>query len=270
MQNYLVKFEKYMKLRNFSFSTIKTYMSCLKNWIKYFNNDIWRFNDENIEKFLLNMHDKKYSPKTINLYYNVIKTFSKDILWIRINFRLQRVKNVKLLPKVMNKSEILKMVDSLDNQKHKLIINLAYSGWLRVSEVVNLRVKDLDFENNLINIKLSKGNKNRITLLPEKIKKNLQEFIRFKNMNDYIFVSYNWDKLTTRTLQKIFECWTKKCNLNPDYTFHSLRHSFATHLLENGTDIRYIQELLGHSNIKTTQAYTQVMNKSLKNIKSPL
>lgn len=270
MQNYFEKMKNYMKLRNFSIRTIKTYMYSLENWMKYFENDIWKINNENIERYLINMYDKKYSPKTVNLYYNVIKVFSKDILWIRLNFKLQRVKNVKLLPKVINKSEILKIIDSVDNQKHKLIIYLTYSGWLRVSEVVNLKVKDLDFENNLINIRLSKGNKDRITLLSEKIKNDLQEFIKFKKMNDYVFDSYNWNKLTTRTLQKIFKNWVKNCNLNPDYSFHSLRHSFATHLLENGTDIRYIQELLGHSNIKTTQIYTQVMNKNLKNIKSPL
>jgi site-specific recombinase XerD len=149
------------------------------------------------------------------------------------------------------------------------MIALAYSGGLRVSEIINLKIKDLDLAELIIHIKNAKGNKDRITVFPEKLVMDLRKLIANKNFNDYVFASERGGKLTERTAQKIFENALKKSEIKKEATFHSLRHSFATHLLENGTDVRYVQELLGHSNIRTTQIYTKVTNPKLKNIKSP-
>jgi len=151
-----------------------------------------------------------------------------------------------------------------------LIISLSYGAGLRISEAQNLKVKDIDFDELTIHIKNAKGKKDRITILPEKIKNDLQKALSFKDQNDFIFESERGGKLSTRTLQKIFEKALMKTGIKKPATFHSLRHSFATHLLENGTDIRYVQELLGHQNIRTTQIYAHVTNPNLKNIKSPL
>ncbi len=150
------------------------------------------------------------------------------------------------------------------------MISLGYACGLRVSEVVNLKVQDLDINELIIHIKNSKNKKDRITILPEKLQSNLRNIIADKNPTDYLFISNRMNKLTTTSLQKMFRESLSKTKINKPATFHSLRHSFATHLLENGTDIRYVQELLGHSNIRTTQIYTQVTNPKLKNIKSPL
>jgi len=147
---------------------------------------------------------------------------------------------------------------------------LSYGAGLRISEVVNLKVKDINLEELTIHLKNAKGKKDRITIFPEKIKNDLQNLITSKNLNDYLFESERGGKLTERTAQKIFEKALQQSGIKKEATFHSLRHSFATHLLENGVDVRYVQELLGHQNIRTTQRYTQVTNPKLKNIKSPL
>jgi site-specific recombinase XerD len=147
---------------------------------------------------------------------------------------------------------------------------LAYGAGLRVSEIINLKVKDVELEELVIHIKDAKGKKDRITVFPESLKINIEKLIIGKNGNDFIFESERGGKLTERTVQKVFENALKKSRIKKQATFHSLRHSFATHLLENGVDVRYVQELLGHQNIRTTQIYTQVTNPSIKRIKSPL
>jgi site-specific recombinase XerD len=150
------------------------------------------------------------------------------------------------------------------------MVTLAYAGGLRVSEITNLKVKDVNINELTIHIKGAKGNKDRITLFPEKLKNNINNLIGGKINNDFIFASERGGKLTERTAQKVFEHALEKSGIQKNATFHSLRHSFATHLLENGVDVRYVQELLGHANIRTTQIYTKVTNPALKKIKSPL
>jgi site-specific recombinase XerD len=171
---------------------------------------------------------------------------------------------------VLSKKEIIEILKQIKNPKHKLIIALSYTAGLRVSEVTNLKVMDMNLEELTIHIKDAKGKKDRLTIFSEKIKLPLQKLITLKNKNDFIFESERGGKLSERTVQMIFEKALKRSGIKKDASFHSLRHSFATHLLENGTDVRYVQELLGHQNIRTTQIYTKVTNPSLKNIKSPL
>jgi site-specific recombinase XerD len=171
---------------------------------------------------------------------------------------------------VLSKSEIEKIINSIDNKKHRLLISLSYGAGFRVSEAINLKIKDINLDELTIHIKDAKGNKDRITVFPEKLKSSLHELTDFRNNNDYVFASERGGKLTERSAQKIFENALKKSGVQKDAPFHSLRHSFATHLLENGVDVRYVQELLGHQNIRTTQLYTKVTNPNLKKIKSPL
>jgi site-specific recombinase XerD len=149
-------------------------------------------------------------------------------------------------------------------------LSLAYGSGLRVSEVVALKVQDLDFEELTVLLKQAKGQKDRISVMPQGLIDDLKNLVAGKEKGDFVFASERGGKLTTRTAQKVFENALWLSGIKKDATFHSLRHSFATHLLENGTDVRYVQELLGHQNIRTTQRYTQVTNPKLKNIKSPL
>ena len=174
------------------------------------------------------------------------------------------------MPVVLSRTEIFKILKSLQNPKHKLLLALAYGAGLRVSEVVSLKVQDLDCQELTVHIKKAKGQKDRISILPERLVIDFKNIIAEKTKEEFLFASERGGKLTIRSAQKIFANALHNSCINKDATFHSLRHSFATHLLENGTDVRYVQELLGHQNIRTTQRYTRVTNPRIKNIKSPL
>ena len=150
------------------------------------------------------------------------------------------------------------------------MVSVAYGAGLRVSELVNLKIRDVDLDELTIHVKIGKGKKDRISIFPEKLRPELRKLILERDFKEFVFESERGGKLTTATAQKVFKNALKKARIQKPATFHSLRHSFATHLLENGVDVRYVQELLGHANIRTTQIYTKVTNPKLKNIKSPL
>lgn len=270
MQYYLTKVEMELKLRNYSPKTIKAYISCLRDYFRYKKRDVGHLDEENIKSFLLKLQDSNLAPQTVNLHLNSIKYFYRDVLKIPQKISLKFSKRSQKLPIVLSRPEINQIISSISNNKHKLIIALSYGAGLRISEANNLRVCDIDFTKLTIHLKESKGKKDRITVLPEKLVNDLQKLTVLKDSNDFVFESERGGKLSTRTLQKVFENALKKSKCNKSATFHSLRHSFATHLLENGVDVRYVQELLGHANIRTTQIYTHVTNPNLKNIKSPL
>lgn len=270
MQSYLLDLQRELKYRNYSSRTIEIYTTCVEYFLRYIKNDISKISKETIIDFTLHLQSKNKVPKTINLYKDSIKFFIKEILKLDLDFDIKLSREAKKLPIVLSKEEILKIIGITDNLKHKLLLSLSYASWLRVSEIINLKVLDINLEEWSIHIKWTKWNKDRITIFSEKLKNDLWKIILFKDKNDYLIESERWWKLTTRTAQIIFKNALKKAWIKKEATFHSLRHSFATHLLENGTDIRYIQELLGHASIKTTQIYTKVMNPNLKNIISPL
>jgi len=269
-QNYLLALERELKYRNYSSRTIEAYTACIKYFIQFIKNDISKISKETIIDFTLHLQTKNKAPKTINLYKEAIKFFTKEILKLNLDFEIKLSREVKKLPIVLSKEEILKIIENTTNQKHKILLSLSYSSGLRVSEIINLNVSDIDLEWLTIHIKLAKWQKDRITIFSEKLKTYLWKIILYKNKFDYLIESERWWKLTSRTAQIIFKNALKKYWIKKESTFLSLRHSFATHLLENAIDIRYIQELLWHSSIKTTQIYTKVMNKKFKNIISPL
>ncbi len=262
--------EDELRLGNYSFKTIKNYLYALKCYLAFKKSACEKPDIENIKCFLLKKLASGASPQTINLFLSSIKFFYYHVIKTNEKINIRFAKKTRHLPVVLARSEIQSMIACISNGKHKLLIALAYGAGLRVSEVVDLKVKDVDFSELVVHLKEAKGKKDRITVFPEKLKTGIQNLIAGKDKNDFLFASERGGKLTTRTAQKIFENAMKKTSIKKDATFHSLRHSFATHLLENGTDVRYVQELLGHQNIRTTQRYTQVTNPCLKKIKSPL
>ena len=266
----LKKLENECKLRNYSAQTIKSYKICIKLFLKKIGKDANNIKENEIIDFLLFLQDQKKAPKTINLYKQVIKFFFKEVVKSKIEINIHFSKDVKKLPIILTKSEIIEIIENIKNAKHKLIISLWYWAWLRVSEIISLKVWDFDLENLTIHIKWGKWWKDRITIFPEKLKVDIIKLSWLKNWDDLLIESERWWKLTTTSLQKVFKKALNKAWIKKQATFHSLRHSFATHLLENWTDIRYIQNLLWHSNIQTTQIYTKVMNPKINNIKSPL
>jgi site-specific recombinase XerD len=208
---------------------------------------------ENLRRELLS---RKYSYKTVKAYFY----FNRDFL----NF-------IHKKPVVLSNEEIAKILDSVDNIKHKAILMLVYSAGLRVGEVVKLRPEDIDSKRMLIHIKGSKGRKDRYTILFETALKFLRQYWKKYKPGKWLFeCARDRRYISTRTVQAIFEHAREKAGIRKNVTFHSLRHSFATYLLEAGTDLRYIQELLGHKSSKTTEIYTHVSSKAIEKIRSPL
>ena len=270
MEDLLKQVETEIKIRNYSSKTLKSYLNCLREYLQYKKTNLEKIDPQNIKEFLLHKQEKKLSPQTINLYLNAIKFFYKEVLGTSEKINIRFAKKSKKLPVVLSHQEVLGIIESIKNSKHRLMISLSYGAGLRISEITNIRVKDLDLENLTIHLKEAKGKKDRLTIFPEKLKTHLQNLIAGKEKNDLLFESERGGKLTERSVQKVFQTALQKTGIKKSATFHSLRHSFATHLLENGTDVRYVQELLGHANIRTTQIYTKVTNPALRNIKSPL
>jgi integrase/recombinase XerD len=270
LQELLIKIKNELGLRNYSSKTIKSYIFCLEEYFKYIKTITNEPDIGLIKKYLLDRKEKGISSQTVNLHLQAIKYFYREICKSDKNIDIKFAKTPSKLPIVLSRKEIETIIEKINNPKHKIMILLAYGAGLRVSEIVNVKIKDIDFGELTIHLKGAKGNKDRITIYPEKLKNNLLNLSAGKKGNDFVFASERGGKLTERTAQKIFENALARSGIKKDASFHSLRHSFATHLLENGVDVRYVQELLGHVNIRTTQLYTKVTNPNLKRIKSPL
>jgi len=259
----MAKLSQEMRIRNFSQKTIKVYL--------YYNRELLRFASYKSPKEISKRDIKDYldflvsqgrSASTINLAINALKFYYEGVLgrkFFSFNLGIKRPKKGKKLPVVLSKQEILSMIETMDNSKHKLAIELLYGSGLRVSELVNLRISDIDFNRKVINIRAGKGNKDRITIIPVKVLKKLSLYLSEFKPLEFIFESYEpGKKLSSRSVQKIVSEAGQKAGIRKKISAHCLRHSFATHLLEQGTNLRYIQELLGHARLETTQVYTKV------------
>ena len=271
-RNPIYNLERELRIRGFSSKTVKAYLHYNIALLKFKSKSPKNINSDDIKEYLLYLKNKNLSNATLNVAINATKFYYTQILRRKffVNKEIIRTKKSKKLPEVFIKDEIKKILATIQNVKHKLILAMMYSSGLRVSEVINVRVGDLDFENNILKVKLAKGVKDRITILSKKIVRILKKYVKNKETGDYVFESVRGAKLSERSVQKIFTQALKKSEIKKKASCHSLRHSFATHLLESGTDIRYIQELLGHKRLETTQIYTKVANNKLKNIKNPL
>lgn len=266
----LKKLKDHLKLKGYSPKTIRAYCGCARKLYQRFQKPLNEVTATEFRAFLLGLIDKNYSAQTINQYQATLKYILRHLYQTPFNFNLPRSKRAKTIPTILNRLEIRQVLEQIKNPKHHLLVALAYASGLRVSEVVNLKIQDFDFTETILQIKSAKGQKDRLTIFPKKLAPALKNQAAGRDQNDYLFQSQQGGKLTARTAQKVFKQALVKAGITKPATFHSLRHSFATHLLENGTDIRYVQALLGHKNIKTTQRYTQATNPKLKNIRSPL
>lgn len=252
------KFEDELKLRGYSKKTISAYLRYVKI---FFDSKL------SSREFLLKLIKQGKGSETVRAAGFAVKLFEK----IKNNLDFSEIPNMKKgtrLPIVLSKQEIQKMVLVITNLVHRLIIKMLYSAGLRASELRNLCWEDINFYRNTIHIKKGKGNKDRIVMLSHRLKKDLREFTL--NKEGPVFKTRRGNKYSLRSIQKIVSTAAKKAGIKSKITPHSLRHSFATHLLENGIDIRHIQKLLGHARLQTTQIYTQICGSDLSKIKSPL
>ncbi|MBV6441586.1 MAG: IS91 family transposase ISTha3 [Saprospiraceae bacterium] len=179
-------------------------------------------------------------------------------------------KKAQKLPNVLTEEEVSALLKAVDNPKHRCLLMLIYSGGLRLGEVINLRLPDLQPEQNRLFVRAGKGNKDRCTILSEKAWQYLKTYIEVYQPTEWVFEGATGGQYGERSVQEIFTRAKMRSMINPDATVHTLRHSFATHLLEKGVDLRYIQELLGHASTKTTEIYTHITKKGWDKIKSPL
>jgi integrase/recombinase XerD len=264
MEGLIEKLKRELEIRNFSKNTVKGYVYSVDIFLDFSKNQ--GLNESSVKNYIQKSLSRK-NPSSVRKDLFAIKFFFEKVLNQKLN--LPNPKKNSTLPNILTVEEIRKMIAVTNNIKHRLVIKLLYGCGLRVSEIVNLKNEDLNFEENLIHVKLAKGKKDRFVKIPDSIKEELKNYSNIVNER-VLFPSNRGGKLTKDTIQKIVQNSSKKSDIKKRVYPHLLRHSFATHLLENGTDIRIIQKLLGHSDIKTTQRYTQISQASIKNIKSPL
>jgi len=270
VEDYLEKVKRFLVLWNYSRKTVDNYLSCLRKFFEYVIDKDLDFSKETLEEYCIYLLEKDYAPQTVHLYINAISFFYKQILEFKFKVKFSVPKRSRKLPVVLSREEIRKILLNIVNVKYYLIVALAYGAGLRVSEVLSLKVLDIDLVEKVVFVRQGKGRKDRITVFPEMLFDKMSKYLLGRDAEEFLFLSNRGGKLTTRSAQKIFENVLRKVGIKKKATFHSLRHSFATHLLENGVDVRYVQELLGHGNIRTTQLYTKVTDLGLKNIHSPL
>ena len=201
---------------------------------------------------------------SIKFYYEIVHGMPNRF------YSIERPRKEKHLPEVLSKEEIIKMINNTNNIKHRCIVGLLYSSGLRRSELLNLKVTDIDSKRMVVKIKNAKGNKDRISILSLSILRDLQLYYKEYRPKQYLFEGRKGDKYSATSVLNITSMSAKKAGIFKKVTPHMLRHSFATHLLENGTDIRHIQLLLGHNSTKTTEIYTHVANRSFMEIKDLL
>lgn len=261
----LSKLSKEISARGLSNKTKKSYLNIFINFKKFTKKKLTQSSEEDLKNYLAFLKNKGYSNITLNLVISAMK-FTFEVF--DLNIKIKRPKRERHLPFVLSKEEIAKIINSLSNPKHRLILKTIYGLGLRISELADLKPENIEFERKMVLIKDAKGKKDRYVMLPEKLAEDLKSYI-YLNKGKYLFEG-RAGKLSLKTIQKIFENSVKKAGIKKNVSCHTLRHSFATHLLENGVDIRIIQKLLGHSKLETTQIYTHVSNIQIKNIKSPL
>ncbi|MCX6785142.1 MAG: tyrosine-type recombinase/integrase [Candidatus Komeilibacteria bacterium] len=259
-------------IRGFSKRTIKAYLDINLKFLEFLNKSAKEATAQDIKNYLLFLKSKNYTNTSLNLTISALKFYFEQVLKRKLFFNVIRPKKEQYLPTVLSKEEIIKLIEGTSNLKHALLLSLLYGSGLRVSEVVGLKINQLDLEANRVLIKAGKGDKDRFTVLSKHSVELLKEYLlAVSGEQIYVFPGASGrGHLTERSVQKIFDQAAERAGIKKSASCHSLRHSFATHLLENGTDIRVIQKLLGHHNIKTTQIYTQVSNSMLGRVVSPL
>lgn len=262
-----------LKELRYSTSTEKTYKNALEDYLNYHHSiDIDKLNEGHIQSFLRHLvMERNVSTSYQNQAINAIKFYYERVLGgQRKTYFIDRPKMEKTVPIVLSEEEIIRILKNISNIKHKAILMVIYSAGLRISECVHLKIKDIDSKRMQIRIEQSKGKKDRYTLLSVKTLEILRSYFKEYKPKEYLFEGQNGSVYSVRSIQNIFRDAVEKAKITKKVSVHSLRHSFATHLLENGTNLRYIQSLLGHSNSKTTEVYTHVTTKGFEQLKSPL
>lgn len=267
-ENYLQK----LQIKKYSNNTIKNYVSCFEKFINHFKNkDINDLDENDVRTYISFLVDTERSNPYINQSINSIKFYYEVVMGMPNRFySIERPRREKKLPVVLSKEQVKLVINSSNNIKHKCIISLLYSAGLRRSELVNLKLTDIDSQRMLIRVQAAKGKKDRYTILSERTLLDLREYYKEWRPKEFLFEGQFGGQYNSNSVGKLVSAAGYKAGIRKRVTPHMLRHSFATHLLEAGTDLRHIQLLLGHNSTKTTEIYTHVATSSFSDIKNPL
>lgn len=267
-EDYLLKLE----LKRYANNTVKTYVACFEKFINANEEtDYMRINEIEIRAYLQKLIQAGHSNSYVNQMINSIKFYYEIVKGMPNRFyTIERPRKEHTLPKVLSKQEVKDIICATTTIKHKCILSLMYSSGVRIGELLNLKLEDIDSKRMLIRVNQGKGNRDRLTLLSEKVLVDLRIYYKQAKPKEWLFESPNGTAYSASSVQKILKKAAKTCGIKKNVNPHMLRHSFATHLLEAGTDLRYIQNLLGHKSSKTTEIYTHVATSSFNLIKNPL
>lgn len=267
-ETYLAKLE----YKRYALNTARSYISCFEKFINHFpDHELEEISEREIQGYLDQMAKKGVSTSQLNQILNAVKFYYEVVLEMPNRFySIPRPFKEKTLPKVLSKKEINLIIDAARNIKHRCILSLMYSSGLRRQELLNLKIEDIDSERMTILVRAGKGSKDRQTILSKKALADLRQYYKEWNPQNFLFEGVKKGQPYSRaSVANLLKTAVKRAGIQRKVTPHMLRHSFATHLLEAGTDLRYIQTLLGHNSSKTTEIYTQVSNHHLQKIKSP-
>ncbi len=267
-EEYLLKLE----LKKYSNNTVKTYVNSFELFINHYKNrELMDLNENDVRLYLQKLIQENKSNSYLNQAINSIKFYYEAVKGMPNRFySIERPRKEQKLPKVLSKEEIKAIISSIENIKHKCIVSLLYSSGLRRSELLNLKIEDIDSKRMLVKVNLGKGNKDRYTLLSKTVLEDLRIYYKAYKPKEWLFEGQFKDQYSAQSIAKILNNAALKAKIKKNVSPHMLRHSFATHLLESGTDLRYIQSLLGHSSSKTTEIYTHVAVSAFNLIKNPL
>ncbi len=251
--------------------TIKTYAYAVGKFLRTYHKQPQEVTKADIENHLIQLIRQNRSGSTINVHLHALRFFYEKVLGKLLTVNLPSIKVRKRLPECLTQEEMSRFLGALGNTKHRLILILTYGSGFRVSEVVNLKVKDFDFQAGHGWVRNGKGGKDRLFVIPDKLKEELQRWISSQNLGleDWLFSGYNHNHYTDSSVRKILEEARVAAGLPKHITPHSLRHSFATHLLENGYSLIEVKELLGHSRLETTMIYAHTAHPKLTAVRSP-
>ncbi|MEM4662432.1 MAG: tyrosine-type recombinase/integrase [Candidatus Diapherotrites archaeon] len=271
VEKYVENFKRELIVGGFSNRTIKMYLLYIREFLEFIKKDPLLATREDVIAYMAHKKENKATDSTMCLVYSALRHFFKEYLKSDVMEDIKRPKKGTKLPVVMTKEEVIRMINAAERKKDRLIMMLLYSSGMRVSEVTKLKINDINFADRTAIVRGGKGNKDRIVILSESWLKDLSDYLKKrKAKTEYVFSDYLGRPISVDTIQRIVRKARIKAGIEKNVTPHSFRHTFATHLLERGENIRKIQELLGHSNLSTTQIYTKVSVEELKKVKSPL
>lgn len=267
------EFIKTLTLKNYAPNTIRTYRTMLQEFLLFYRNlDPGKITEEQIRDYLLYLIEKRdVSISYQNQSINAIKFYYEQVLGRPVRtYYIQRPKKQKVLPNVLSEKEVQLILNSTENLKHKAILSLIYSAGLRRGELINMKINDIDSKRMYVIIRQGKGRKDRYSILSQKVLELLRRYFKEYKPKEWLFEGQFGAQYSETSIFNILKAAVTKAGIRKRVTVHTLRHCFATHLLEHGVDLRYIQELLGHSSPKTTEIYTHITQRGLGKIISPL